>query len=187
MEGIATSMYYTFSTIAQVLAAFLALSGVFTIYQIQRFTKSQLIILTEYIKHITISVDSNYIDSLNIHAQLENFIYVANELISFSVNTKILPNKNEVQRASVCAGGLFRYEHQKYFLILLTRISLLIGIIIIVYSLIILANIPNIIACYLEYKTWFITLGILGTALCLVTMSLGIFMSLSINKHAHKV
>ena len=45
---IANSMYYTFSTIAQVLAAFLALSGVFAIYQIQRFTKSQITLLTEY-------------------------------------------------------------------------------------------------------------------------------------------
>lgn len=78
MEGIATSMYYTFSTIAQVLAAFLALSGVFTIYQIKSYSKSQLIFLSEYFKHVEIRIKQTFLDELNIQAQLGNFIFVAN-------------------------------------------------------------------------------------------------------------
>jgi len=49
---ISNSLYYTFSTISQVLAAFIALSGVFVIFKIQEFKKIQFIQVQHFYSYL---------------------------------------------------------------------------------------------------------------------------------------
>ena len=58
------SLYYTFSTIAQVLAAFIALSGVFVIFKIQEF-KRIMFLQVQYFYNYLNGVNGMFISSFH--------------------------------------------------------------------------------------------------------------------------
>lgn len=181
MENIATSMYYTFSTIAQVLAAFLALSGVFTIYKIPQITKAQQGILDGFLKHFKLQGFDEFKAGLFIHAQLENFTLIADKLAELSKQPKITDLDKESRRVVGASSGIRIREIKKQELINLTKISMFLGVISIIYSLIIIPSIPCITNGLIDYKNWFIGVDIFVAVATILVMSYGIFASLQIN------
>lgn len=179
-------MYYTFSTIAQVLAGFLALSSVFILYKIQWYSKIQLLNIKAFVngreqeyKYDKLSgyIFTNYIEKLSdvfesgLPSQAK-YLFV-----------KLLQDGTAKQYNSACIykaeyffDNIKKLEHNKQRLLFMTLISLIIGVITIIYSLIVLALVNQISDS--NYRNIYIVSGIIGAVLCLVVMSIAIIQSL---------
>lgn len=180
-----TSFYYTFSTIAQVLAGFLALSGVFVIYQIQKYTNKQTAyphffhdsMLKKYCNEGTVFISLNELKSvIDSGNYSESLNYLRTIVLDENLEQKY-PSYHSNAKGTL---KLIRtIEVDKKILLLLTKISLVIGVIVILFSLLILANVNYIYINLSEYAFWFFTIGITGAFLCLATMSAAIILSLN--------
>ncbi len=164
-----TSMYYTFSTIAQVLAAFLALSGVFVLFKLQELKKMQIGEANRYLTRIKylISLKYNKISSINLETSISaesipNIIYEMNSLINekeFADYVHLPTLKINIQRVLII-------NEQKDVLKKVTKISFYTGIVTIIYSIIILSC-THLISSFLSII--FIT-GIMLTITTIVLM-----------------
>jgi hypothetical protein len=178
------SLYYTFSTIAQVLAGFLALSGVFVLYQFERYLTLQTYVIKSYIKDYLQKYA--HPDVLMLIRQLEDtiglndFSTTYNSLIEFSENTSIKPLGDLSKAAISYANSISNIQSNKIKLLNLTRASLLIGVSIILYSLVILANVDYIIINCIDNRFWLFTVGIIGASISLGLMSYAILISLKV-------
>ncbi len=174
------SLYYTFSTISQVLAGFIALSGVFVLFKLQEYKKILLI------------------QAQRIYCYLSGF----GEYNSFNACPEIAVDLKKLRQAE-CIGGMqeeickilddsklqndYRFDSTKKMndlfvhidnkrisLINLTKISMIFGILTILFSLIVLSNADNI--CVENYTIFYI-LGFIGTIVSIITMTIGIFIA----------
>lgn len=185
MDNMENSFYYTFSTIAQVLSAFLALSGVFVLYQLQRYINLQIVSLNYFVENfIARRQDLKFIQlerELNDIIQLGMFTDAYITLTEFANDSSIGQLGDLSIYTGKYANKIKLIEQKKFKLLFLTKISLLIGVITILYSLLILANVPCIVNNYIGCKLLFLTVGIVGITICLSTMAYAIFISLNIN------
>jgi len=176
------SLYYTFSTIAQVLAGFLALSGVFVIYQIQRFSYRQSVIFKRFVPKLEKNYAEEFLVNLDIDSELENYRVIINKLDKFA---EILQNRNwenDLRLTRATQDNIQAIENKKENLIILTRVALIVGILTIFYSVAILSLVPDIICNYAKNESIIITVGIVGLVSSFILMSIGIFKSLPISK-----
>ena len=180
ISNIDTSMYYTFSTIAQSLAGFLALSGVFVLYQIQRYSHIQSVLVDAYIRE----VDSKYkilpkfFEDKKIQSEFGDFTEIANGLIEFSCHPEIAPLKEVVKLSKGCATDLRFIQTKKKTLLILTKIAIIVGVLVIIYSFLILANVPTIVLSYNSFISYLFAYGIVSAIMSIFFMLLGIIISL---------
>jgi hypothetical protein len=176
-----TSIYYTFSTIAQVLAAFLALSGVFVLFKLQELKQMQLVqvqyFLTELADKITFSLVKTcpeFALPLNTLYESETSAGMIEEMNFILSHEKV---NNEPKFAKLPQRKMIVEKVEKYrnLIIVLTYISISLGIITITFSLIIL-GFTHLISE--SYAIWIIIIGIVLSVLTILTMSYGIILSL---------
>lgn len=178
-----TSMYYTFSTIAQVLAAFIALSGVFVIFKIQELRKMQLQHVHNFINQVNriplLAKSSLYncrevsINLVNLH-RAECLDGMTNEM------NKILDDPivkgNIILKDIIRIPSIFNdLEVRRINIIRLAKISMLTGVPTILYSIIVLAIVPEVICLN---KALYI-IGIAGLTTSIFFMMKTIIISLS--------
>jgi hypothetical protein len=172
---IATSFYYAFSTIAQVLAAFLALSGVFLILILQQ--KKKLIVnQAEKIRLKTLDILKDFKNDINIPdsdeikktlARLEE--YINNESVPFILKELDLVEKHDglAKMMNTLAEGKFEsFEKYQLFWVLKfaqinrdkrhrnkalksTKKSFIAGFLSIVLSISFLPQIPLVSNCFI--------------------------------------
>lgn len=178
------SLYYTFSTIAQVLAGFLALSGVFVLYKFEQYLTLQTFIIRSFIKEYLEKYNEN--EAIRLIRDLEDSIglndlsKISIKLIRFSESIYIKPLGTLSEDTKLFANVISTIEKNKIKLLKLTKASIMVGLSIILYSFAILVNVDYIILHLAKYRFWFFAPGILGASLCLGLMSYLILISLKI-------
>jgi len=153
---ITTSIYYTYSTIAQVLAAFLALSGVFLIFKIQEikndllfqanyFLKSVDFFKTiyefnidaqEHLENLEIQMNSNKVDELL--SPIQGFLSSFTPFYYSGADRKTLIDNNE--KLIKCRDRINVIQMKKRFIKRLTVTSMISGILMILISIWVLNN-----------------------------------------------
>ncbi len=173
-----TSMYYTFSTIAQVLAAFIALSGLFVIFKIQSLWKAMLYQANIFYR---ITQDFNNGDMF-----ITNILPILNEAIESNVSKEILSRMDEIlKNGSEISGGISsltlrrnifsKINNNRSNILKLTKISLTIGVLTIFLSIFFLSitHNPNF-----NSHCWPFIIGLVGVVISVVLMVWAIFISL---------
>ena len=180
---ITNSLYYTFSTLSQVLGAFVALSGVFVIFKIQEIKKIQFIQVLHFYSYLN-GVEGLFIGSFHdcptIAATLKT-LHQSECLGGMkSEMEKILEDKNvknsfEFTNLNKMKTVFDNVDTVRVKLLDYTKFSLIIGLITILFSLTILTLTPwiNINTSKLLYL-----LGLIGFVACIGSMSYVIFLSL---------
>jgi len=179
-------MYYTFSTIAQVLAGFLALSSVFILSKTQWYSKIQLLNIKAFVsgreqeyKYDKLSgyIFTTYIQKLNdvVESGLPS---QANYLFEKMLldDTAKQHNIACIYKAEYFFNNIKKLEANKQRLLFMTVISLIIGASTIIFSIIVLSLVNQVFVshCFKIY----IALGITGATCCLVIMTIAIILSM---------
>jgi len=155
MDDVATSMYYTLSSIAQVLAAFLALSGVFVINKIKEYTDLQIIKLKYLISRS--EEIANFVDDrviiFNLRSNLNRIQTIADTSVPynsiFEIDKFILIIQKNIKNPMVMdLFNLFhsvkltieQHQTMKNILKLFSVVSIGLGVLVISFSIIVLAN-----------------------------------------------
>jgi hypothetical protein len=176
------SLYYTFSTISQVLAAFIALSGVFVIFKIQELKKMmflQVQYFYNYLNGVKGILIGSFHDCPTIAVELKTLH--KSECIGGMLEEmdKILENEHvkvafELKSLKRMRDVFQHIDKRRRQLILLTKASIVSGILTIFLSIVVLTLVPNINCSQTIY---FYSVGIVGTFICVMTMSITIFKS----------
>lgn len=150
-ELAASSLFYTFSTIAQVLAGFIALSGVFVIFKIQEFKRLQksnceaflfLLSLIEGLKF------NSYFQCAGIATRLKNLLDIGitngiiTEMEEILANELVAKSKEKSKLLSI-KKMTSAINARKNLIISLTSVSAIVGSIVIVYSILVLFTAPT--------------------------------------------
>ncbi len=175
-----TSMYYTFSTISQVLAAFIALSGVFLIFKIQEFKKMQIVHAKYFYDFIDIDSDNDIRDfvirSLKRAIESEKL----NEI--FQIIDMILSDKNhpiiEPEKLKLCYL-IKEIEDAKIRLLKLAKISMISGVATIIISLTTL-SLVHWIKNYSSISALLLIIALIGAFTSIIYMIKSIFRALTI-------
>ena len=176
------SLYYTFSTIPQVLAAFIALSGVFLIFKIHEYKKMQLLQVQyfyNYLNGVTGLTPGSFHGCPNIAATLKTLhkseclggMLAEMDTILNDMNVKKSSEEKSLKRMRNTFKNIDKVRRQ---LLLLAKISIISGIFTIFISVLILPYIPKI-SCSQSIVLYVI--GITGTLLSIMTMTITIFKS----------
>jgi hypothetical protein len=175
-----TSLYYTFSTIAQTLAGFLALSSVFVLYQIQRYSHIQSVLTDDFVRNVSSNAPilPKFLNDKKLQSEFGDFSEIAESLIAFSKDPKIATLTQVVKISVGCAYDLKFIESKKNILLTLTKTSIISGVTIILYSFLTLANVPTLILSYISYVPYLFAVGIGGATVSILFMLIGIIISL---------
>ena len=172
-----TSVYYTLSTIPQVLAAFIALSSVFVIFKMQEFNKLLLFYLN-YFWNKACEIPGAYPTSMHNLEQLqksESTSEIAEEMKKF---LNIYSNTNAadtIESLKNIFSPTEKLHNNRSAIMCLTYISIGIGVLTIIYSIIILSVAHSI------SENNFITIirfGIIGAIISILTMTSAIILCL---------
>ncbi len=176
------SLYYTFSAIAQVLAAFIALSGVFVIFKIQELRKIMFLQVQYFYNYLngvkgmfigsfhdcpTIAVDLKTLHrSECLGGMLEEM-----DKILVNEHVKIAPELKSLTRMR---NVFVSIDRRRKMLLKYTKVSIISGVLTIFFSLMILPFVPEIDCITSKYLY---LLGLIGTFVCILTMTITIFKS----------
>ena len=177
-----TSLYYTFSTIPQILAAFIALSGVFLIFKIQELKKMQFLQVQyfyNYLNGVRGMIIGSFHDCPSIAVTLKTLhkseclggMLQEMDSILNDTNVKNAPELNSLKRMRNVFCNIDKIRSQLLFL---ARISIISGIITILFSVLILPFVP-VITC--DQSIFLYSIGFVGTFLSIITMTITIFIS----------
>ena len=177
-----TSLYYTFSTIPQILAAFIALSGVFLIFKIQELKKMQFLQVQyfyNYLNGVRGMIIGSFHDCPSIAVTLKTLhkseclggMLQEMDSILNDTNVKNAPELNSLKRMRNVFCNIDKIRNQLLFL---ARISIISGIITILFSVLILPFVP-VITC--DQSIFLYSIGFVGTFLSIITMTITIFIS----------
>lgn len=176
-----TSIYYTFSTIAQVLSGFIALSGVFILFKIQDLRKIQLIQAQQFYNYMSGSglTESSFHGCPSIAANLktlrlaESTSGMLDEII-YILNDDSVKKIYQYKSLQNWKSIIEKIETAKTTIKVLTIISIILGVLTIIYSIIILSLTPMISkSSSLIIKN----IGIIMAALSIIIMVCSIIMS----------
>jgi hypothetical protein len=176
------SLYYTFSTIPQILSAFIALSGVFLIFKIQEFKKMQFLQVQHfyaYLNGVSGMIIGSFHDCPTIAVTLKTLhkseclggMLKEMDSILEDSNVKKAPELKSLTRMRNTFKNIDKVRKQ---LLLLAKISIISGIFTIFLSVSILPFVSQI-SCNQSIILYVI--GLLGTLLSIVTMTVTIFKS----------
>ncbi len=170
------SMYYTLSTIAQVLAAFIALSGVFILFKLDTFNKLQMKHARALIAILkTTPVDNNH--KFDYFAKPTGVIQTLIDLethVGLTKQFKIILENETTKTLKlypvIAATGeiVFNIDKARRKIKAVTIISVIIGVIAIIYSIIILSIAHTI--CQ-SVSQLFIEIDALLAAISIATMT----------------
>lgn len=183
---LSTSMYYTFSTIAQVLAAFIALSGVFIIYKLP-YIRNALVFQAEEFLKVTTQIKYGKSEQLVNKEVIEGFIRRLIESGDYKAIQEQMVNilhldlsfnsayKIQFVLLNDMKKQFFYINMERKIILLFSKISLLVAIITILYSIYMLSIIHKSICIHLERS---FNLGYLGLVICIIFMTWAILLSL---------
>lgn len=181
MENL-NSIYYTFSTIAQMLAGFIALSGVFVLFKLQELNKMQLIQAQYFYNYMSGSglTESSFHGCPNIAVNLSTLRKAEStagmiEEINFILSDEKVKNIYQYKSLQSWKTIIEKVEKFKNMIKTLTITSIILGIITIIYSLIILGNAHLI--CEIS-SSLIITIGIVMATCTILIMTFGILLSI---------
>ena len=170
------SIYYTFSSISQVLASFLALSGFFMMFRLQEIKKLELLQIG-YFLDILNSVTGLYIGSFHncphFATNLKTF-YLAESVGGTEIEMKkILLDEHVINgfqhtQLKTILETFKRIDKKRKWLLTWTLGSIIFGLLTILYSLTILSRVHMIIG----ETTRLYLFGFGGTIACLLSMCL---------------
>ncbi|OFY17724.1 MAG: hypothetical protein A2W98_08455 [Bacteroidetes bacterium GWF2_33_38] len=176
-----SSLYYTFSTIAQVLAGFIALSGVFVIFKIQELKKIQFLQVQyfyNYLNGIHGLFNSSFHDCPTIAVTLKTLhkseciggMEEEMEKILIDLNVQKSAQLKSLNRMKEIFGNV---NSARKHILFWTKISIISGLITILFSLSILPFVPHICnsTSIVLYSTAFIGLIISIGAMTKVILS----------------
>lgn len=180
-----TSLFYTFSTIAQVLAGLIALSGVFLLFKLQQMSHAQLFQLNRFLKLLPPYKIADTSSAVIEYAKFFRYLKQVQELETFTrvgkLMNQIINNPYVQSDPEKCIN--LHLVRQNYMLIVisrkrilnLTKVSILSGIITIFYSLLVLSCVSLI-----TYPLFYIiySIGFFGVFLTIIIMVYIIFYSL---------
>jgi hypothetical protein len=184
MFDYSTSMYYTFSTIAQVLASFLALSSVFVIFKIQELRKMHLARAQAFLNHLgffnALASEKfklfDHRENLGDAIEMENVKLVDQSIVDALEDANLyLKDDSRLPKLKQIQDSILPIALKRKQLIQLSFISMMIGVTTILFSIRILTQVPRII--YLHNIVFCI--GITGTALSIGFMILTILIALT--------
>ncbi len=142
-----TSMYYTFSTIAQVIAGFIGLGSVFVLFKFQELKKAQLTsvgFFLDYTKDVLIYSAtyqcSRVAVKLSILYKSEYIEGMLKEMNLIILDNKVVDNKELKHLLTGVKNNFEKLEYIKSLLKKLTRISIMLGVGTFLYSFILLSN-----------------------------------------------
>ncbi len=176
------SIYYTFSTIAQVLAGFIALGGVFVLFKLQEIKKIQL----QQAKYFLDFIDKELIYNhtfkcpviavkLKMLLNAESTDGMLGELYLVTYNNE-LNNKNQLQNKLILLNENYKKVNSyKNRIKRFTIISIFIAILTIALSLTVLGFAHKITE---SYSLKFTIIGIILAFISILTMSVGIMFSI---------
>ena len=177
------SMYYTFSTIPQVLAAFIALGGVFVIFRVQELKKMLLWQVMEINKILDNTQNPSFSNSKlkYYHAceHIEGMIEEMEHSLSEIRNKGLPQNQKRLDRLNLFYEIFMAIELVRKRLIEDTIISLIIGASTLLFSISILPLV-HIIVNYLTISWLFCVIGLAGTFVCIIYMTITILKSLAL-------
>lgn len=171
------SLYYTFSTIPQILSAFIALSGVFLIFKIQELKKTQFLQVQHFYNYLN-GVKGMFIGSfhdcptiavdLKVLHKSECLGGMLDQMDSI-LNDPNVKTAHEFQSLSKMRNVFYKIDRKRKQLINLAKISMISGIITIFISIAILPIVPEIscIQSHILYAT-----GLLGTFISMLTITI---------------
>lgn len=175
-------MYYTFSTIAQVLAAFISLSGVFVIFKLQEIRKMLLQHTHNFINQVdriqTLGKSDLYnckgisINLVNLHRG-ECIIGIIEEMKNHFANRAVQGDEIRFDLGRIM-NAFISLNRKRILIRLLALIAIISGVITILYSIIILHVIPYSGSIGSRYFNW----GFAGTSLSILIMTTSIVIAL---------
>jgi hypothetical protein len=171
-----SSVYYTLSTIPQVLAAFIALSSVFVIFKMQEFNKLLLFYLNIFWNKAC-EIPGAYPTLMHNLEQLqksESTSEITEEMENF-LNNNSAANPATIESLKNIFSPAKKLHNNRSAIMLLTYISIPIGVLTIIYSIIILSVAHSISE---NNFICIIRLGIIGAIISIVTMTLAIILCL---------
>lgn len=176
------SLYYTFSTIPQILAAFIALSGIFLIFKIQEFKKMQFLQVQHFYAYLN-GVSGMFIGSFHdcptiavtlktLHKSecLGGMLEEMDSILA-DANVKKAQELKSLTRMRNTFNNIDKTRRQLLFF---AKTSIISGIFVIFLSILILPVVQHI-NCN-QSIILYIT-GILGTLLSISTMTITVFKS----------
>ena len=186
---IANSLYYTFSTIAQVLAGYIALCGVFVIFKVQELKRMQFIQVLHFTSYL--NGISGVQRAGTFHGQCPNIAVTLQTLHQSeclggmeSEMKKILEDtdvaKNIEFKSLQRMKSVFDNIDSKRLRILLwTKFSIVLGVLTILYSLTMLTLVPYLTGSSKTCLCYLIGTGFVGLLLSICPMTYVIFYSLN--------
>ncbi|NOU18786.1 MAG: hypothetical protein HOO91_14615 [Bacteroidales bacterium] len=140
------SLYYTFSTIAQVLSGFIALSGVFILFKIQDLCKMQLIQAQQFYNYMSGSglTESSFYGCPSIAADLktlrlaESTAGMLDEIV-YILNDEQVKKIHQYKSLQRWKTIIEKIDILKNKIKILSITSIIIGVLTIIYSIIILS------------------------------------------------
>jgi hypothetical protein len=176
------SLYYTFSTLPQILAAFIALSGVFLIFKINEFKKMQFLQVQHFYNFLN-GVKGMFIGSFHdcptiavtlktLHKSecLGGMLYEMDSILN-DPNVKKAHERKSLQRMR---DTFYKIDKRRKNLLSLAKISIISGILTIFLSILILPIVPTI-TCNQSFILY--AIGLTGTVISILTMTITIFKS----------
>lgn len=181
---IENSLYYSYSTLAQVLAAFIALSGVFVIFKLQELKRMQLYLANEFInfmsgipglRNLSFYGCPSIAKNLKVLTSSENTGGMLSELQTILNEPHVLQS-GQYKHLHKVSSIFKRVSKVKYRIILFSKISLFSGVLTIIFSLIILAKATIINFSTLQYLN---IVGLIGLIASISSMVYVIITSLN--------
>jgi len=178
-----TSMYYTFSTIAQVLAAFIALSGVFLIFKIQELKKMQFLQVQYFYNYASgiVSLNSSSFHGcvaiavkLKTLHQSECLAGMLKEM-DLILDNSVVQNSAQLKSLKRMHNIFQKIDRRRKHILLLAKISIISGVITILLSVSILTMVTRI---NISQSIILFIIGLLGTFASIMLMTITIFKSL---------
>lgn len=180
---ISNSLYYTFSTIAQVLAAFIALSGVFVIFKIKELKKMQFVQVKFFLNFMNAVSDlifSKFHDCPVIAVNLQTLYNseciggMEHEMNQILKDPKI-QKSHELNSLKKMKCVIDKINMIRLRIIFLTKISMISGLLTIIFSLIVLKGVPYISNRISDVLYYF---GLFGFIVSISSMTWVIFVCL---------
>jgi len=181
---ISNSLYYTFSTIAQVLAGFIALSGVFVIFKIQELKRMQFIQVQyfyNFISGISGLINSSFHSCPTIAIHIKTLhdsecIGGMEQEMNSIINDPNVQKSHEIKSLKKMKSIFERINSIRLRILFWTKISMTSGLLTIIFSIIVLTNVPNINTPQASFVIYMI--GLMGFLFSILTMFLVILLCL---------
>jgi len=174
------SLYYTFSSISQVLAAFIALSGVFVLFKVQEYKKILFMQAQSFYCYLSgLGNHSSFYDCPAMAVDLKNLrdaecLGGIEDEMNQILEKELVKNDYRYKSLLSMRDTFISVDKKRISMLNWTKTSIISGILTIFYSILILSIVPDIT----HDKILFIyILGFIGCGISIVAMTIGILIT----------